>query len=62
MSTRTQGKTVKSIAALAASSPRAPEEIAAQVRLEYTRYIEKRDALRKVTGRLRRTFLFAQLS
>lgn len=38
------------------------EEIEVQVRLEYARYIEKRDAVRKENGRLRRSLLREQLA
>jgi hypothetical protein len=36
-------------------------DFAAQVRAEYAKYIEKRDALRKSSGRIRRTGLQASL-
>ncbi len=39
------------------ATPSRADEIAAQVRLEYARFIEKRDALRKENGRRRRTAL-----
>ena len=38
-------------------SPSRADEIAAQVRLEYARFLEKRDAIRKENGRRRRTAL-----
>jgi hypothetical protein len=38
------------------------EEIAAQVRAEYAKFIEKRDAIRKSAGKLRRSMLHTLLS
>ena len=38
------------------------ESIARQVRIEYGKFIEKRDALRRQSGPLRRAFLKARLA
>ena len=48
--------TVQPVGSSATPSSRA-DEIAAQVHREYARFLEKRDALRKETGRRRRTAL-----
>lgn len=44
------------------SAPRTSEEIVVQVRAEFARFIEKRDAIRKSTGKLRRTLLHTLLA
>jgi len=38
-------------------SPSQEEDFATQVRAEYAKYLEKRDAIRKASGRIRRTVL-----
>jgi hypothetical protein len=44
------------------SAPQLPEDIAAQVRAEYAKFLEKRDAIRKSTGKTRRALLHTLLS
>ena len=58
MSAKTPSPTPQSLLPTQPGLPDArAEEIAAQVRSEYARFIEKRDALRKENGRRRRTAL-----
>ncbi len=66
MNAKTNTTSVETLKSLEVAIRQSAEDLTAQVHLEYTRYLEKRDLvrleMRKLNGRLRRSTAHSQLA